>query len=133
MAGPTRTSPTRLAHVQRRDGSYVELLVESPRPGYEQARGLAHRPSLAKNMGMFFVGNAAEPLRRFTMRGMRFPLDFATISNAGLITQIVRDVSPAHVEELQLDGPHVLEVNAGWFVSNRVTIHDLFRLGSVPQ
>lgn len=77
-----------------------------------QGRGLAGREMLAPDRGMVFVFRAAG-VHRFTMSGMRFPLDFIWIRENRVIG--VTENAAAGVASIDPPGvvDTVLEINAG--------------------
>lgn len=86
----------------------------------ERAIGLGGRDALDDDAGMLFVYDSPR-IPSYSMRGMRFPLDFIWIGADKRILQITADVPHepgAPNEDLQIYSPneavmYVLELNAG--------------------
>lgn len=90
-------------------------------------KGLSFRKELCGNCGMLFVYDSSRE-RIFTMRNMKFPLDFIWI-NDNKIIQINKEINPAqkNKETPMIKGPksnYVLEVNAGFCDKNNIKTGD---------
>ncbi|OGO51098.1 MAG: hypothetical protein A2148_06995 [Chloroflexi bacterium RBG_16_68_14] len=97
----------------------LAIQAETARTAEERAQGLSGRDSLPEDGGMLFFLEQ-ERVPGFTMRGMRFPLDFIWISSDLRVADLTENVPhPAAAgKELSGIGPDVavlyaLEVNAG--------------------
>lgn len=81
-----------------------------------QARGLAGRPNLPENKGMFFVFNG-QAVRNFWMAGMKFPLDIVWIRGEEVISFSENLPPAAGLDFPVYSSPEpadkVLEINAG--------------------
>ena len=88
------------------------FLVEVADTAFQRAQGLAGREFLARDRGMLFVFEKSA-FYRFTMAGMRFPLDFVWIRE-GRAIGVTAAVMP---EVMSVEPPEpvdmVLEINAG--------------------
>jgi len=95
--------------------------VEIADDGWERTKGLAGRPSLAKDRGMLFIFQ--EPARyNFWMKGMRFPLDIVWIRSVsqeeGVVVNITEKAPSLKLFRTLYYSPKepadwVLEINAG--------------------
>lgn len=95
-----------------------EVAVEVAVSAAERQAGLAGREGLRPDSGMLFAYRDTGP-RRFTMAGMRFPLDIISISGGGEVT----GVQTRRPGDGAFDTPsarYVLEVAAGWAASHGV-------------
>ena len=97
----------------------LAIRAELARTPEERAQGLSDRDSLASDGGMLFVFDE-ERIPGFTMRRMRFPLDFIWISADHRVVDVTENVPApaARGDELSGISPGdpvlwVLEVNAG--------------------
>lgn len=86
--------------------------------------GLGNREALETNKGMLFIHDAPQKYP-YSMRGMRFDLDFLFIRD-GKVVDIAKNV--AHEYQGKVIGAteydKVLEVNAGWVRTNEIEIGD---------
>ena len=96
----------------------------------ERSQGLSDRETLARDAGMLFVYDA-ETTPSFTMRRMRFPLDFIWISAAGRVVDLTEDVPPPAAPGREVSGltpvspvQYVLEVNAGLVEEAGISVGD---------
>jgi uncharacterized membrane protein (UPF0127 family) len=96
------------------------LRAEVPRTRDEFFLGLGERDSLPPDGGMLFdAGYVRVP--RFSMRGMRFPLDFVWVGEDKRVVSVTPDAQPeagVPVGQLRVYSPgvpvrYVLELNAG--------------------
>ena len=98
--------------------------VEIAETVQEQFAGLSGRDSMCEDCGMVFVYNQAK-IQKFTMRGMKFPLDMIFIRD-GKIIEIIENVPFPQPGELPVNinsrdpADMVLEVNAGFVKRNSV-------------
>ncbi len=67
--------------------------VEIADNSFSQFKGLSFRDELCPDCGMLFVYDKMAP-RTFTMRGMKFPLDFIWIQDSEIV-QIDKMIKPA--------------------------------------
>ncbi|OGE79204.1 MAG: hypothetical protein A2751_04390 [Candidatus Doudnabacteria bacterium RIFCSPHIGHO2_01_FULL_46_14] len=92
----------------------------------KQAQGLSGRDSLCLDCGMLFTYQKPK-FQRFTMQGMRFPLDMIFIEN-GKIVEIREGLRyPENGEEpviiqSSFESDMVLEVNEGFVWRNRLQV-----------
>jgi hypothetical protein len=105
-----------------------QFFVELAKDRIAHARGLSHRPSLARDWGMFFVFPRSVRLP-FTMQLMRFPLDLVFIGADGRVADIIADAQP---KELALTPSssyrYVLELNAGAVRARGIRVGDTAKL-----
>ena len=98
--------------------------VEIAETAQEQFAGLSGRDSICEDCGMVFIYDQAK-IQKFTMRGMKFPLDMIFIRD-GKVTEIVSNVAFPQSGELPVNinsrdpADMVLEVNAGFAKRNSV-------------
>lgn len=96
----------------------VKIQAEIADEFHEQALGLSGRESLCADCGMLFIFERPR-LQRFTMSGMRFPLDMIFIEG-GKISEIrswignPRAGEDPQIVESMSEASMVLEVNAGF-------------------
>lgn len=97
----------------------------------EQSKGLSGRENLASNSGMLFVYKT-QGVRRFWMKGMKFPIDIVWIKN-GSVVDVLLDAKPPQPNtpdsKLTVYQPNesvdqVLEVNSGFVNANGISIGD---------
>ncbi len=106
--------------------------VEIAETSQEQFAGLSGRDSLCDDCGMVFLYSQAR-IQKFTMRGMKFPLDIIFIRD-GRITEMVQNVPFPQPGELPVNinsrdpADMVLEVNAGFVQRNSVPTSQTIRL-----
>lgn len=104
----------------------VKIAVEVATSLPQKFQGLSGRELLCANCGMLFVYDQPA-LQSFTMRGMKFPLDFIFIRE-GFVVEIRENIPhPRAGEEPQLvhsriPADQVLEVNAGFVRANKIFV-----------
>ncbi|MEX0786032.1 MAG: DUF192 domain-containing protein, partial [Dehalococcoidia bacterium] len=127
---PSQADLNNAGRIEVQLGSVV-IDAEPARTDQERALGLGKRDSLGENEGMlFFLGS--ERIPSYSMREMRFPLDFVWIAadlTIADLTQNVPDAELANGETLsgiqpQTEVLYVLEVNAGVIAASGVQIGD---------
>ena len=97
----------------------------------QKFQGLSGRDFLCASCGMLFPYEN-EQLMNFSMRGMRFPLDFVFIRQ-GFVVEIRENVpAPSEGQEPQgvysrVSANQVLEVNAGFIRSHGIAVGDAVR------
>lgn len=99
------------------------LLVELARTPRQQQKGLQGRTSLGENRGMLFIFNT-EDEHYFWMKETYLPLDIAFIDKNKAIVDI-QEMAPLDVQthhRAKKKAKYALEVNAGWFKKNKVTV-----------
>lgn len=105
-----------------------KLEVEIVQSDEERMRGLMHREQLGENEGMLFVFEEAQ-IQSFWMRNTFIPLDIAFIDANGKIIDVQRmeplDETKSYFSPAPV--PYVLEVNAGWFERNGVTVGEIVK------
>jgi uncharacterized protein len=111
---------TRLTFVNK-DGSEVDLLVETVDTPEERSVGLMHRESMPENQGMLFIFEQ-EGKYTFYMRNTLVPLSIAFIEGEGAIVEI-EDMQP--LDDKTLHSPdeeylYAIEANQGWFSRNGI-------------
>lgn len=97
----------------------------------KRAKGLSDRQSLASNSGMLFVYDE-ESIRRFWMKGMKFPIDIIWIRKDEVVDVLINAPFPAKgtsdskLSMYQSNEPvdKVLEVNSGFINQHAVAIGD---------
>lgn len=101
----------------------VPLFVETAQDDDKRMRGLMFRESLPPDQGMLFVFPAAQ-IQSFWMRNTFIPLDIAFISNDGIIVDIqhMKPVDESVSYTSSAPALYALEVNAGWFKKNGISV-----------
>lgn len=104
------------------------LQVEIVQNDEERMRGLMHREQLPQDQGMLFVFEESR-IQSFWMRNTFIPLDIAFIDANGKIIDIQRMAPLDETQSYQspVPVPYVLEVNAGWFERNGITVGELVK------
>jgi uncharacterized membrane protein (UPF0127 family) len=139
IVGDTKSSPKKNPHsttVQtacgpyRRDGNVVInnhiIFVEQAKNSDEFEKGLAGRPCIPENQGMFFAFSKDDHYP-FWMKGMKFPIDIVWITSGHSVAAIEVDESPSTYPDKfvnKIPAQYVLELKA-----NLTTQLDL-KLGS---
>ncbi len=107
-----------------------EMNLETVSDAIGMYRGLSGRPSLCADCGMVFNFPDSAP-RRFTMRGMLFPLDIIFL-NQGKIVSILTNLPPDPPGQPSdypaPDSDQVLEINAGMAEELGLEIGDNLKL-----
>ncbi len=103
-----------------------KVVVEIAASESDSAQGLMGRKFMPKNRGMLFIFKA-ERKASFWMKNCLIPLDIAYIDRSGKILQIEQMEVPKPGKELdhyRSKAPvrYALEMNAGWFEKNKVTV-----------
>ena len=113
----------------------VTIRAELATTPAERSQGLSDRETLAPDAGMLFVYDA-ETTPSFTMRRMRFPLDFIWISAGRRVVDLTQDVPPPAAPGQEVDGlrpasavQYVLEVNAGLVEEAGISVGDEVSFG----
>ncbi|GED22394.1 DUF192 domain-containing protein [Halomonas halmophila] len=114
--------PTSPLTIHSRQGPH-RLTVEVANSSSERSQGLMERESLARDAGMLFLYDVAQPARSgFWMYRTRIPLDIAFLDAEGRINEIhrmqpCRAASPSDCPVTRAEAPYhaALEVNAGYF------------------
>lgn len=106
----------------------TKISVEVADTVEQKYQGLSGRESLCRDCGMIFPYDRAET-QRFSMRGMKFPLDFIFI-RGGKVVEFWEGVPPpaeggvaANIDS-RAEADQVLEVNAGFVEKNQIRIGD---------
>lgn len=112
--------------------AYIQLAVDERTRRY----GLMFRASMGENCGMLFVFDSTRP-RVFTMRNTLIPLDIAFIDETGRIAEILSMEPGGDRYPSTVPARYALEMNKGWFASNKIGIDDVIKLtnesgGAVP-
>ena len=104
-----------------------EIRVEVAKTEEERSRGLMERASLGKDEGMLFIFEA-EGIHGFWMKNTLLPLSIAFIDKEGNIVQIT-DMEPRTLSVHDPPKPvlYALEMNRGWFATNRIKAGDIMR------
>lgn len=103
------------------------IQVEIADNSFSQFKGLSFRENLCFNCGMLFVYDKTAP-RTFTMRGMKFPLDFIWIFD-NKIVQIDKMIKPAEKGQKTplikgAKSNYVLEVISGYCDKHNIKVGD---------
>jgi uncharacterized membrane protein (UPF0127 family) len=103
-----------------KDGTEVDLLVETADAPEERSVGLMSRESLPEDQGMLFVFEQ-EGQHTFYMRNTLIPLSIAFIESEGSIIEI-EDMEPLTETLHSADEPYLyaIEANRGWFARNGI-------------
>jgi hypothetical protein len=112
---------TRLTFVNK-DGTEVDLLVETADAPEERAVGLMSRESLPEGQGMLFVFEQ-EAQHSFWMKDTLIPLSIAFIEDEGDIVDI-QDMEPLSEDNHVGAEPYLyaIETNGGWFERNGIGV-----------
>jgi uncharacterized membrane protein (UPF0127 family) len=112
-------SLTRLTFVNK-DGTEVDLLVETADAPEERSVGLMSRERLPEDQGMLFVFEQ-EGQHTFYMRNTLIPLSIAFIEGEGAVIEI-EDMEPLTETLHSADEPYLyaIEANQGWFARNGI-------------
>jgi hypothetical protein len=125
---PATASPTELprgvVHLQRADGSRLDVRVEIAANQAARARGLMFRTALPEDAGMLFVfpDDTDGP---FWMMDTFIPLSIAFIGADGRIVSI-KDMRPRSTQLTHPDARYryALEVNQGFFDRTSIRVGD---------
>jgi uncharacterized membrane protein (UPF0127 family) len=123
---------TRLTFVNK-DGSEVDLLVETADSPEERSGGLMHRESLPEGQGMLFIFEQ-EGKYTFYMRNTLIPLSIAFIEGEGAIIEI-EDMAPldeTNLHSADEDYLYAIEANHGWFARNGIAAGSEVRIARTP-
>jgi len=103
------------------------LYVEVADTDVSRDVGLMNRADLKRNEGMLFIFPDSSR-RAFWMKNTYIPLSIAYLNESGEILNIEK-MSPQSDERVWSSGPamYALEVNDGWFDSNKISIGDIVR------
>ncbi|MFH1073855.1 MAG: DUF192 domain-containing protein [Candidatus Firestonebacteria bacterium] len=104
-----------------------KVFVEIADTAEKRAAGLMFREKLEKNSGMLFIFK--KPVKTsFWMYNTTLPLSIAFIDEKGIILQIEdmkpKDLTPVFTRYKVL---YALEVNKGWFETNKIRIGDIVK------
>jgi len=104
-----------------------EIRVEVAQTPGERSYGLMGRKHLGKDEGMLFIFET-EDTHGFWMKDTFLPLSIAFIAKDGRIVWIT-DMKPLTLDTHVPPRPvlYALEMNRGWFSSNRVKVGDVVR------
>ena len=110
------------------------LLLEVAADRPSRSCGLAYRRSLPEGHGMLFVVPEPEPLE-FWMRDTRIPLAIAFLDQQGRILSIEQALMSGRDARYRSPGPaaFAIEVAAGWFEKNDVSVGDLLQINLPPE
>lgn len=110
---------TRLTFVNK-EGSEIDLLVETADSPEERSVGLMHRESMPEDQGMLFIFEQ-EGEHTFYMRNTLIPLSIAFIEGEGAIMEI-EDMEPLDetLHSPDEDYLYAIEANQGWFARNGI-------------
>ena len=113
-------APLTLLTFVNKDGTEVDLLVETADAPEERTVGLMSRESLPEDQGMLFVFEQ-EGQHTFYMRNTLIPLSIAFIEGEGAIIEI-EDMEPLTETLHSADEPYLyaIEANRGWFARNGI-------------
>lgn len=102
----------------------VTVLAEIADTDEARYVGLGNRDSMSSDRGMLFIHEAANR-HSYSMRGMRFDLDFIFI-HEDKVVDIAKNVAFEYRGRIQgaTGYDRVLEVNAGWVRANDIKIRD---------
>lgn len=112
----------------------VEVAVELARTPPERAKGLMFRSELPVNHGMLFVFDRGEHLS-FWMKNTPIPLDMIFITPELRVLGVVENTEPFSTQSRSVPGlaQYVLEVNAGFAQTHRITAGTTVRLRGVSS
>jgi uncharacterized membrane protein (UPF0127 family) len=100
------------------------LDVEIANSDAKRRQGLMHRKDLAKDHGMLFLWPQSNT-RCMWMKNTSLPLSVAYLSNDGVIQEIYNMVPFSEDSVCSANSTRIaLEVNAGWFKENGITVGD---------
>lgn len=107
------------------------LLIEVADTNEKRAKGLGFRQSLATNSGMLFIHDTPKKYT-YWMKGMNFPIDIMWIMGdeiADIIPNVPPPVEGQNDDTLErysstVDVDRVLEINAGFVLSNNIQVGD---------
>jgi uncharacterized membrane protein (UPF0127 family) len=93
----------------------------------DRERGLMFRQKLGKNDGMLFVFSTVA-YHAMWMKNTLIPLSVAFMDESGKIVSI-HEMLPQTEDNHQAAAParYALEMNAGWFTSNKIKVGDTIR------
>lgn len=102
----------------------AEIFVEIADEPVEQYQGLSGRDPLCHDCGMLFIFDEPQ-IQNFSMRGMKFPLDFIFIGEGKVVEtreNIPHPQAGEPYQHIQSQKPAdmVLEVNAGFTAKNNI-------------
>jgi len=104
-----------------------KVFIEVADTEEKRAAGLMFREKLEKNDGMLFVFDTPKKTS-FWMYNTVIPLSIAFIDEKGIIMQIEemkpKDLTPVYSK---YDILYALEVNKGWFETNKISIGDVVK------
>jgi len=94
----------------------------------EKSKGLSGRERMDRRQGMLFVFRQTGNYK-FTMLGMRFPLDFIWLRK-GVVVALTENVSPSTTGPIFVKADHdrVIELNAGEIENSGIRTGDLIIL-----
>jgi uncharacterized protein len=100
------------------------LDVEVANSDAKRRQGLMYRNKLAANQGMLFLWPESDK-KCMWMKNTPLPLSVAYLSNDGVIQEIY-DMAPFSEDSVcsQMNTRIALEVHAGWFNKNEITVGD---------
>jgi uncharacterized membrane protein (UPF0127 family) len=103
-----------IAELRRPDGSAVAFAIEIADTPEERQLGLMFRQSLARDAGMLFIFDRAEP-RSFWMQNVPISLDMLFFDDEGVLCGLVERAAPMTRAPRRsgCDARLVLEINGG--------------------
>ena len=104
-----------------------EIWVEVAKKEEERTQGLMGRTSLGRDEGMLFIFDD-EGYHGFWMKNTLLPLSIAFMDKKGEIVWIT-DMKPLTLSTHNPPKPilYALEMNKGWFATNRIKVGDIVR------
>ena len=116
--------PVETLHIQKADGSVVDVKAELARHDEERMYGFMHRKVIPDGTGMLFVFTH-DHVMNFWMKNTPHPLSIAYIDSFGIIRDIL-DMKPYSEESVSSSRKvrFALEVPQGWFAKNGISVGD---------
>ena len=113
------------AVIRNHENVRIPISLEIVDTDSKRALGLSHRKSLPQNAGMLFVFDESQRLS-FWMKDTHIPLDIAFMDDNMKITEIFRNLQPLSLKAIYSSeiARYALEVNAGYFDSNYISVGD---------
>ena len=106
----------------------IKLHVEVASTYEERLLGLMHRKNLSQNKGMLFIYKS-ERIIKLWMKNTFIPLSVAFLNKEKKIINIEK-MEPNQTKEIYSSKDlalYAVEVNQGWFETNKVSIGDTFK------
>jgi len=118
----------------RGDWGQAAFTVEIADTGELRSQGLMHRPSMARQNGMFFIFDRPRSAA-FWMRNTLIPLDMLFVTKDGVVDRIHENAVP--LDETPIFGGdeimYVLEINGGLSALYGMTAGTQIRHPSIPE